>query len=76
MVDLTTVKAAARQAAFARRKAAKGVADEGAALSHLADWLAQHRGRAIAEVTALQVWQPLNVYDVSTWATPATAGAP
>lgn len=39
-------------------------------------WLAQHRGRAIAEVTALQVWQPLNVYDVSTWATPATAGAP
>ncbi|TGV64642.1 hypothetical protein EN803_33720 [Mesorhizobium sp. M2D.F.Ca.ET.160.01.1.1] len=39
-------------------------------------WLAQHRGRAIAEVTALQVWQPLNVHDVSTWATPAATGAP
>ena len=39
-------------------------------------WLSQHRGQAIAEVTALQVWQPLNVYDVSTWATSATAGAP
>jgi hypothetical protein len=39
-------------------------------------WLAQHRGRAIAEVTALQVWQPLNVHDVSTWATPAETGAP
>ena len=41
------------------------------------DWLRHHRGQAIAEVTAMQVWQPLNVHDVSTWATPATAaGAP
>ena len=39
-------------------------------------WLAQHRGQAIAEVTAMQVWQPLNVHDVSMWASPATAGAP
>ncbi len=54
MVDLTTVKAAARQAAFARRKAAKGVADEGAALSHLADWLAPHRGAVLSGYMAIR----------------------
>ena len=41
------------------------------------EWLARHRGQAIAEVTAMQVWQPLNVHDVSTWAAPSKAvGAP
>lgn len=34
-------------------------------------WLAQHRGQAIAEVAALQVWQALNAHDVATWAAPA-----
>jgi len=54
MVDLTTVKAAARQAAFVRRKAAKGVADEGAALSHLSDWLAPHRGAVLSGYMAIR----------------------
>lgn len=40
-------------------------------------WLANHRGQAIAEVTAMQVWQPLNVHDLQVMAAPAKAvGAP
>jgi len=38
------------------------------------EWLARHRGQAIAEVSAMQVWQPLNVHDVSSWAAPVKAG--
>jgi len=41
------------------------------------DWLANHRGVAIAEVPAMQLWQALNVHDAATWSAPAqVAGAP
>ncbi|WMJ71274.1 putative peptide modification system cyclase [Stenotrophomonas sp. 24(2023)] len=41
------------------------------------EWLTRHRGLAIAEVPAMQVWQPLNVHDVATWGAPWSApGSP
>ena len=45
---LAQVKAAARKAAFARRKAAQAAGGDVAARRHLSDWLAPHRGRVLA----------------------------
>ncbi len=54
MADLSEVKAAARQAAFARRKAAKSVAVEAAALAHLTEWLAPFRGKVLSGYMAIR----------------------
>lgn len=51
--------------------------DDTVAVKAQQQWLSSHRGLAIAEVPAMQVWQPLNVHDLATWGAPATAaGAP
>ncbi len=47
-MTLDQVKATARKAAFARRKAAHAAGGDGRAARHLADWLAPHRGRVLA----------------------------
>ena len=46
--ELAQVKAAARKAAFARRKAAHAAGGDAMAQRHLSDWLAPHRGRGLA----------------------------
>ena len=52
---------------------ARRAQQDGAGVLQEQQWLATHRGQAIAEVAAIQVWQPLNAHDVATWSVPVNA---
>lgn len=52
---------------------ARRAQQDGAGVLQEQQWLATHRGQAIAEVAAIQVWQPLNAHDVATWSVPVKA---
>lgn len=69
MTDLAAIKAMARKAAFARRKAAHGEGQGGAGAARLSAFLAPHRGKVVAgympirtEIDPLPVMQELSAH--------------